>query len=308
MGRPPLAKLVFPLLAMALPGGCGPRAVSLEPSGLEAPVAKAGWSDWGRVLSRVHTASGVDYSRLAADPAPLNRFLQHLADWGPRTAPADFPDRDARLAYLINAQNAAALRGVLEHGGPAPGRLPGDLATRYRFTIDGRPTTAAELRSEARQLAGDDWRVRLALCEGRAAGPPLPPRPFLADLLDAQLNEATRLALASDGVVRIDHGESKRLLVWSGLYELRERLTADDEARRHARGATLLSVLLEWSDRPRREWLNTAIGYRVAPLPDDGLANAARPPPPPRGHGLWSALRAIQATRFNRPEPSASPR
>jgi len=308
MPGPGVVRSGFSLLVAAWAAGCGPRDLAL--SGGDAPAAPAlgPYGHLALALSRARAEDGVDYARLAADPAPLDAFLRQLADWGPRTAPHDFPDRPAALAYALNAYNALMLRSVLEFGergaGP-PRRLPADLESRYRVRIDGRPATAAELRQEARRRADGDWRVRLALCDGRAIGPPLPPRPFLPDLLDAQLDESVRRALAADGVVRVDHGEQKRLRVWSGLYAERERLVGDYEARRGVRGAVLLNVLLEWSDRPRRLWLNTAVGYAVAPLPDDGRSNARPHTSAAARRGLGDALRDIRGIRFARPDAAA---
>ncbi len=306
MARSRHARWGFGLLALAWAAGCGPRDLALSAGDAPDAVPSGPYGRLAVALSRVRAEDGVDYARLAADPAPLDAFLRQLADWGPRTAPHDFADRPAALAYVLNAYNALMLRSVLEVGergaGP-PRRLPADLESRYRVRIDGRPTTAAELRREARRWAANDWRVGLALCPGRAIGPPLPPRPFLPDLLDAQLDEAVRRAVAADGVVRVDHGVSKRLRVWSGLYAERARLVADYEARHRTRGAVLLNVLLEWSDRPRRAELNAAVGYAEAPLPDDGLSNARPPAAATARRGLGDALRSIREIRFVRPDP-----
>jgi hypothetical protein len=261
------------------------------------------WSDWGRTLSRVVVGEKVDYEALLADHQALDRFLARMGRQGPQSTPAAFADCDSRLAYFINCHNAAVLRSVLElaieRGLPA--RVPGDLDSRFRFPIDGRAQTPAELRRAAMDLAGDDWRVRLALYDARSVGPPLPRHPFMGDLLDAQLNETTRSVLASPRVVRIDHGEAKRLLIWRGLYPLRDRLVQDHEQRVKTRGATLLNVLLDWSDRPRREVLNTAIGYQVAVMPEDDRLDSLAAPTPSKSR-LAGVLRSIQSITFLRPQ------
>jgi hypothetical protein len=297
----------IPLLTVvALLPGCGPRLVQLgsaaEPEGAaEAPPPD--WSDWGRTLSRVAVGEKVDYEALLADHQALDRFLARMGRQGPQSTPAAFADRDSRLAYFINGHNAAVLRSVLElaieRGLPA--RVPGDLDSRFRFHIDGRAQTPAELRRAAMDLAGDDWRVRLALYDARSVGPPLLRHPFAGDLLDAQLNQTTRAALASPRVVSIDYGEDKRLLVWPGLYPLRERLVSEYERRLQTRGATLLNVLLDWSDRPRREVLNTAIGYQVAVMPEDDRLDSLAAPTPSKS-GLAGVLRSIQSITFLRPQ------
>ncbi|MCZ6817157.1 MAG: hypothetical protein O7F76_10765, partial [Planctomycetota bacterium] len=73
---------------------------------------------------------------------------------------------------------------------------------------------------------------------------------------------------------RIDHGNPKQLLLCQGLYTIRQRLIDDYERRMRTTDATMLSVLLEWSDAFRRETLNSAVGYPVTPMPIDRRINA----------------------------------
>jgi hypothetical protein len=280
--------------------GCGPKEiVPAEMARTERPLSTPAWTDWGLTLDRAVAGERVDYSRLMEDTRPLERFLTSVSQVGPDTCPQSFLDRDARLAYAINCYNAAILRSVLElaQGDRPPSHLPGNLETRFRFRIDGALRTPRDLRRMVDQLAGDDWRVRLALCDGRLTGPPLPPRAFLPGLLDAQLNQTVRKALESPGVVRIDHGEQKRLLLWHGLWEIKDRLVQEYERRLHTSGASFLNVLLEWSDRSRRDLLNAAVGYQVAALPQSDTVNAVEPPPPAPRQSLFSSLKSFSFLR-----------
>jgi len=273
------------------PASCGPRLVRPAETGPPSnPTSVVDWSDWGVVLNRTVTGGGVDYSRLGADGAMrMDRLLTMLAQVGPVRTPHLFGRLQDRLAYFVNAYNIAVFQSVCEllrRSRPSPW----DLATMdraYAFVIDGRQRTPADLRREALTLAADDWRVRLALCDGRSVGPPLWPRPILADLLDAQLNQIVRGAVESDSVVAVHHGEEKQLALWSGLYEMRGRLVADYEDRTGARGATILNVLLAWADEDRRAALNAAVGYDVVAMADASELNIAKPPP---DNGLLSSL------------------
>lgn len=265
----------------AVAGCAGPVHVDLRgsaPTTAESLPRAAGepqdYSDWGLTLSRAVRDGGVDYERLAADPRPLNRFLAGLAARGPASTPDAFATREARLSYAINAYNAAAVRSVVAlcRDGKPPFRVPGDLDRRFSFDIDGSRRTPGDLRADALRLAGADWRVRFALCDGRRSGPRLQRRPFLSEMLDAQLDLAVRDALGSAEVVRIDHGW-QILYVWRGLFDLRHQLVRDYERRLATRGATLLNVLLDRADRPLREVLNTAIGYEVREMPSDDALN-----------------------------------
>jgi len=233
------------------------------------PVESFDWSDWGLVLSIARVGDKVDYWALSEDSAALDRLLGDLARVGPESTPNLFPERNDQLAYWINAHNAALLRSLLAlaDDGQMPVAAPGGIDRRYAFPVDGHKRTPADMGREIERLAGDDWRVRFAVFSGTTEGPPLPERPMLGDMLGAQLDRLVPRAFASPQIVLVDHGADKRLLVWSGLYEVRARLVADYERRMQTRGADLLSVLLERSDRPRREWLNTAVGYPFVEMP-----------------------------------------
>ncbi len=281
--------------------GCGPRLIKSSAGGLgdDAPLAMD-WSDWGLTLSRGVVEDRVDYARLLADCESLDRFLARVERIGPASIPQLFPDHDSRLAYWINCYNATILRSVLAiaQDGKLPRHVPGDLDSQYRFQIDGRMQTPAMLRSSAMRLAGEDWRVRFVLCDGRASGPSLFGRVILGEMLDAQLDQAVRTAMKSTDIVKIDHGEQKRLLLWRGLYELRGRLVENYEKRMRTSNATILSVLLEWSDRPRREFLNSAVGYQVSLMPSSYEVNALEPTPEDE-EGVFSKLKSL---RFIKPQ------
>lgn len=288
--------------------GCGSRALDLREAGDPANEGACGrtaipdWSHWGLTLSRVVVGDKVDFARLVQDHEALDRFLISVSRWGPTVTPERFPDRDSRLVYYINSHNALVLRSLVElsSGGNPPAVVPSDVESRFRFLVDGRWQSAADLRATAEGLAGDDWRVRLVLYDARVAGPPLPPHALLPDLLDAQLDRHTRWALLSPGIIRVEHGESKRLLVWAGLYAIRDRLVREYEARLSAQNANLLNVLLEWSDRPRRAILNSAVGYEIALLPADPTLSALEPPPAEQA-GLGAVLRSIRSITILRP-------
>ncbi|MFQ5411005.1 MAG: hypothetical protein ACE5EC_01865 [Phycisphaerae bacterium] len=248
--------------------GCGPRSIQVS-----GEIANR--DGYARLLSRIIVDEKIDWARLLENRRFLDEYLTLLRNEGPETTPDRYPDRDSSLAYILNGHNAMMLRSLiaLAKNGEWPDRLPLNLDRRFLFPVDGRLRTPADMREQALSLAGTDWRVRLALFSGRRDGPPLVRRQFLGDVLDMQLDQVTREALASDRIVRIDHGVPTRLLLWHGLFDIKEQLAADYENRHQTTGATLLSVLLEWSPPFRRQTLNAAVGYSVAPMPPDPLPN-----------------------------------
>jgi len=286
--------------------GCAASTVEIGPidkPDARVPPSVMDWSDWGLTLSQVGVGERVDYDRLLKDRQPLDRFLSLASHVGPETTPDLFPDRNDQLAYALNCYNATILRSVVElaGNGKLPRHVPFGLERRLRFRIDGRLQSPADIRRSVETLIGDDWRVRLGLCDASQTGPPLPRHVFLGDLLDGQLNRLTRSALLSPQVVRIDHGECKRLLVWRGLYEIRDELVKAYEERLNTKNAYLLNVLLEWSDRPRRELLNSAVGYEVALMPASNRLNALEPAPEEE-RNIFSVLKSIKSFSFIRPE------
>jgi hypothetical protein len=270
--------IALPLIAV----GCGARTIEpvSEPATSGAP-SKLDWSDWGLTLSRIVHEDRVDYRRLREDPAPINRFLSLVARIGPNSTPDLFVDRQARMAYAINCYNATMVRSVLalDRSGKLPTHTPFDFESRYRFPIDGRLQTPADFRKTTEALAAGDWRARLTLCNATLEGPPLWRRVYLPEMLDAQLAYVARSALTSPEVVRIDHGLDKRLLLWRGIYAIKDVLIQDYQKRHQTSEATMLNVLGEWSNRTRREELNSAIGYVVAPIPSDDRINQFEPLP-----------------------------
>lgn len=258
--------------------GCIPQRVALTVTD-SASTQPGGFrfADYALALRRSVKPEGVDYHALLADPALLDLFLARLAYDGPRSQPERFARREDRLAYWINAYNAAVLRGVVQQCGN--GTVPDwpwiSLDYGYLFRVDGRMRVPAELRRAALAEAGDDWRVRFALCGGRRGDPPLAREPFQPDVLEFQIDRQVRDAWQSSHCTVINHGD-QYLLLSGDLLELQSRLIADFEKRTGARGATILNVLIERATREHVAVLNSAIGYSVHRLPFDGRVNQAQ--------------------------------
>lgn len=281
------AAVISAALSIQLLTGCVVEPVVHESSGEFAQ--QLDWSDWGLVLNRSVVEDRVNYKKILADPEPLERSLAMIAKVGPVSTPKMFPTDADRLAYFINCYNMTIVRSVigLAQGNTIPVKAPPDLATRFLYRVDGAIWSPAELREKAIELAGDDWRVWFALCDGRRSGPPLHPRPMLGDLLDGQLTFVTRMALYAPNVVTIEIEAERRLLLWRRLYEIKDRMIADYERRMGTSHATIINALGEWSNRRRREYLNTAIGYIVAPQPIDNDINQVDSPAKAGGVSLF---------------------
>ena len=94
-------------------------ALPPEPDGSAALPNR---DDLDAVLLRNVRNGFVDYDGIKADPA-FGRFVTGLAS----ASSSDLDERNTRLAFLINAYNAFAIRGILD------GYSPASLLGRYNF-------------------------------------------------------------------------------------------------------------------------------------------------------------------------------
>ena len=69
-----------------------------------------------RVLQRYGSESGkIDYAALQKNPDDLQSYYRQIAATSPDSHPELFPTDDHKLAYWINAYNAAAINIVLTY-------------------------------------------------------------------------------------------------------------------------------------------------------------------------------------------------
>jgi hypothetical protein len=173
-----------------------------------------------RVQQRFVNVQGrVDYRGLLQEPADLELYYGLLAAYSPDSHPQFFPDRQSRLAYWINAYNAATLKAVLTHypiGSVGEVEAPALLffvPDKSGFFYFQRPIFGGEQQS-LYHLENDlirprfaDPRIHFALnCASRGC-PKLPRRAFSAENLDAELDRETRTFLSEQRNFRVDFAE-----------------------------------------------------------------------------------------------------
>lgn len=140
----------------------------------------------GTVLEGVVDARGVDYATLAGRKEALDAYLATVAS----ADPSAFSDAQ-KLAFYVNAYNGYTLKTMLEAGPPASIRdLDGGKVWEVRtFPVGGASLTLNQMEHEhARKLA--DGRVHAVVNCASKGCPPLPPKPLVAEGLDAQLDAA----------------------------------------------------------------------------------------------------------------------
>lgn len=139
-------------------------------------------------LSHLDSKGFVDVAALAADRAPLDRFIASMAAHSPASTPQQFPTAEDKVAYWLNAAHALVLQQLIDDpGAPDASRL-----SRWRsWPIGGERLTRAAIERRFLSQTGDG-RVWLALFDGRSSGPLLDGALFGGDTLNPQLDDAAR--------------------------------------------------------------------------------------------------------------------
>lgn len=179
-----------------------------------------------RLLSQfVDTAGNVDYARLAARAdAVLDPYLKQLATARPSTM-----DRDARLAFWINAYNAYTLKLVTDHypvsnvwaitPGPAEPKDDSPFALEVGPVAD-TVRTLDEIEHDIIRERFDEPRIHFALVCAARSCPRLRREAYTGARLDDQLDDQARTFLHDSQKNRIPAGEGRialsRILKWYG--------------------------------------------------------------------------------------------
>lgn len=147
---------------------------------------------WAELLRKYVRAGGVDYTGFKSAESRLDQYLKILEQTDSRTLP-----RNEQFAYYINAYNAWTIKLILS-------AYPGvtsikDLGTFWttpwekKFVrIDGDVITLDDIEHQILRPRFKDPRVHFAINCSAVSCPPLRSEPYQGNLLDLQLNQATR--------------------------------------------------------------------------------------------------------------------
>jgi len=155
------------------------------------------WSRWDAILHSYVIDGRVDYGAIAADPG----FTATVAD----IANADLAghDREALLAFSINAYNMLAVKGILD--GHSPASSFGRLRFFYRdtYTIAGEELSLHAFEKEHIRTL-EEPRIHFAIVCASASCPPLRSEAYLPQTLDKQLDDNARRFLNDSAKNRYD--------------------------------------------------------------------------------------------------------
>jgi hypothetical protein len=177
---------------------------------------------YGTLLLRYITPRGVKYPSWRASGSDL-KTISEIAMIYRSTDPKPL-EPNARKALYINLYNAKLLETVLldnpknsiKELSKGPNSL--EIFNRPVMIFDEKRTSLSSLQNRLRDEFKDP-RVHFALnCASRSC-PPIRPEVYLAETLDAQLDEATRSFLASPGAVLVNRSGGKVEIVVAKLFD-----------------------------------------------------------------------------------------
>ena len=158
-----------------------------------------------RVLQRyVDNQGRVDYAALQKQADDLEAYYSLVAQYSPDSHPEIFADENARLAYWINAYNAAAIKIVLKHYpisgvGDVPISSPlFFIPGKWRFFVFHRlrfgnvATNLYYLENSIIRKRFNEPRIHFAVNCASVGCPHLPRSAFTGPLLNQQLDQETR--------------------------------------------------------------------------------------------------------------------
>lgn len=244
-----------------------------------------------RVLaSSVNDRGRVHYTSLKKNAHNLERYYLLLSTYSPDSHPNLFPTEQSKLAYWINAYNAAAIKIVLAYypitsvkdiKPPFPLFFLPDKSGFFlfqRLILGGKSMSLYSLENKIIRKRFGDPRIHFVLNCASDGCPRLPRRAFTAQYLNEQLNHETRKFLAEERNLRLDH--QKKTIFLSSIFKwYRGDFLTWYHYRYPERKATLLDyVSLYLPPEKVQEIMRYSDSYRLSFVPYDWHLNDQLPP------------------------------
>ena len=231
--------------------GCTTIAPMNDSAQLQLTSQTFSHADLDRVLQRFVDEQGrVDYAALQDAAADLERYYLLIATYSPDSHPELFSTDQSRMAYWINAYNAAVIKAVLTHYPIAsvldvkPPRLFFFLPEQsgfflfQRMIFGGSAMSLYYLENMVIRKRFVEPRIHFALNCASQSCPRLPKRAFTAEHLDEELEREARKFIGEARNFRIDHEQQ----------------------------AIFLSEIFKWYERDFTEWYQDRFPHREATL------------------------------------------
>lgn len=262
------AKVSSFLVVAILAAACG-SSVPVQVKAPEGDVPSAGQFPHAiltRLLGEAVSPDGlVEYAAIDVQKDLLDLYLGEVARISPLGQPHLFPTVEDQLAYWINAQNAAALKGVLVLGRPMDLSRLGSRLDEMTFVFGGRRLSLLGVVGIVRKQFPDP-RPFLVMVRGRRGGPPLAREAFEPKTVDERLEASTRAFMKNPRFVAWTPG-SKSVKVTPVILDERTEFEKLEPATVHG-DQRLIQAINHFL--PGREWI---LARAVAPLPMDERLN-----------------------------------
>lgn len=169
----------------------------------------------GRILKDTVRDELVDYQKIkTTHMASLRGYLDDLANADP-----DRLDRNEQLAFYINLYNATMIRAVVDRYKPGYSPAADDYAifSTPLVRLKAKTLTLNELENDLIRPVFKDPRIHAALVCAARSCPPLLPRAYLAEDLDATLDQNMRRFVTDTSRNRV--ATNKKLAELSRIFD-----------------------------------------------------------------------------------------
>jgi hypothetical protein len=266
-----MIRWVGAVLLLVILSGCSGMPRGFQPIDPIAPELLS-HQTWDRIV-KAHVRDGqVDYPAIEAD----GRLDGYLSDLN-RVDPTRLPMRQDQLAFWINAYNAFAVKGILDHYSPMT------LWGRYRYFI-GRAYqvggVALNLYDLERKVLIEQFHeplIHFAIVCASTSCPKLQSWAYQPEQLDRQLVHVARIFINDPTRNRFDRQQKVASL--SMIFQWFE----EDFSRA---AGSVLSYIARYVDDPELAKELTRPGYRIEYLDYDWSLNGI--PPKERGYAGMS--------------------
>jgi len=257
-----MSRWIGGFLLVVILAGCSITTRTFQPADPIAPD-RVSHQAWDRIV-QAHVRDGqVDYAALQAS-GQLDGYLGELN----RIDPAKLPTRSHQLAFWINAYNAFAVKGILDHYSPMT------LWGRYRYFI-GRDYhvggTTINLYDLERQVLIEQFHeplMHFAIVCASTSCPKLQPWAYQPERLDHQLVQVAKAFINDPTRNRFDRTQNVASL--SMIFQWFEKDFADVDG-------SVLAYIARYVDDPELAKELMQPGYRIKYLEYDWSLNGIQP-------------------------------
>ncbi len=221
------------------------------------------YSVFNKLLQQYVNDSGVNYSLLVKEKNTLDGYARILGKISPETHPEQFPGRNDKLAYWINAYNTFILKEIVDHypvGSIKDINLIGVTVWLNKNLIGGKKISFKSLEDDYIRERFNDPRIHFAINCASISCPPLKNRVYLPETLEEQLEQSTKDFIDNKDNFRVDEKEKKIFL--SAIFDWYESDFLNWLKReKKMENPHILDYIRKYSEQPvKSEWY----GYDIS--------------------------------------------